>query len=208
MLKVNYKKDFKNLYLPRTQPEVIDVPEANYLMINGEGDPNGDTFRECVEALYTLSYAVKMSYKNAEIPEGYYDYTVFPLEGVWDLIDKTKPSTNKNNYKYSLMIRQPNFLTKELFLHFLKETKRKKKNPKIDEVLFGKSGDGLCIQMMHIGSFDDEPISFEKMESFCMESGYNRVCKTHREIYLSDPRKTSKEKMKTVLRFKVKKENT
>jgi hypothetical protein len=205
MSKVDYKKDFKSLYSPKTQPEMIVVPEAAYLMIKGEGNPNEEEFAQCVEALYTLSYLVKMSYKNLDVPDGYYEYVVFPLEGIWDLIDRTKPSTDKSNYKYTIMIRQPDFLTKELFEHFLEVAKKKKKNPKLKEVILDKSEDGLSIQIMHIGPFEDEPKSFEKMEQFCEHSGYRRSCKTHREIYLSDPRKTMPEKMKTVLRYKVEK---
>jgi hypothetical protein len=205
MKKVDYKKDFKSLYLPKTQPEIVVVPEATYLMIKGEGNPNEEDFTQCVEALYTLSYLVKMSYKNSSVPEGYYEYKVFPLEGIWDLIDKMRPSTDKSNYKYTIMIRQPDFLTKELFEQFLEVAKKKKKNPKLKEVVLDKSEDGLCVQIMHIGPFEEEPISFKKMEQFCEHSSYRRRCKTHREIYLSDPRKTTPEKMKTVLRFKAEK---
>ncbi|MDF2558268.1 MAG: hypothetical protein K0R71_2096 [Bacillales bacterium] len=205
MKKVDYKRDFKTLYLPKLEPEIVDVPEAAYFMIEGEGDPNGEEFGVSVEALYSLSYAVKMSYKGPRMPTGYYDYTVFPLEGVWDLIDKTKPVTDKSNFKYTLMIRQPDFLSNELYEYFLEETLKKKKNPKLDNVKYVKSMDGLSIQILHRGSYDNEPASFEKMENYCKEMGYKRSCKTHREIYLSDPRKTASDKLKTVLRYKVEK---
>lgn len=205
MKKVDYKKDFKALYLPKIEPEIVNVPEATYLMIEGEGDPNGEEFGVSVEALYALSYAVKMSYKGPKVPKEYYEYTVFPLEGVWDLIDKTIHFTDKRNYKYTLMIRQPDFLSSELFEYFLEETKKKKKNPKLGNVKLASSKDGLSIQILHKGSYDDEPASFEKMETYCKEMGYKRICKTHREIYLSDPRKTATDKLKTVLRYKVEK---
>ena len=114
MDKVDYKKQFKDLYLPKKQPALITVPPLRFAMLNGQGDPNGETFAEVVAALYSFSYAVKMSYKSKVIPDGYYDYTVFPLEGVWDLVDKTKTSADKSNYAYTMMIRQPDFVTDEL----------------------------------------------------------------------------------------------
>lgn len=199
--KVHYKKDFKHLYLPKASPEVIEVPSIQFIMVDGSGDPNGEEFAKATEALYSLSYAVKMSYKRDVVPVGYYEYTVFPLEGVWDLIDKSKPATDKSNLKYTIMIRQPDFLTEELFNQFLEETKKKKSNPLLDYVRFEDMEDGLCCQMMHIGSYDDEPESFECMEKFCGEHGYDRTSMTHREIYLSDPRMVEPSKRKTVLRF-------
>ncbi|MEH7376157.1 GyrI-like domain-containing protein [Neobacillus drentensis] len=201
--KVEYKKTYKHIYLPKTTPVIIDVPMMPFFMISGTGDPNGDEFALETEALYSLSYAVKMSYKSKEVPEGYYEYTVFPLEGIWDLIDKSKPVQDKSNYKYTIMIRQPDFLTSNLFAQFLEQTKKKKPNPYLEKVLFGEMSDGLSCQVMQIGPYNNEQESFAKMESFCEESGYIRTCKTHREIYLSDPRKTEMHKLKTVLRFPV-----
>ncbi|CAH2715630.1 hypothetical protein BACCIP111895_02814 [Neobacillus rhizosphaerae] len=203
--KVDYKKTYKHIYLPKTTPAIIDVPKMPYLMISGKGDPNGEAFAEATGALYSLSYAVKMSYKSKFVPDGYYEYTVFPLEGVWDLIDKSKPTSDKENYQYTIMIRQPNFLTDELFAKFLELTKKKKPNPLLEKVSFNELTDGLCCQMLHLGSFDGESESFAKMKSFCEINGYNRTSKTHREIYLSDPRKTEAAKLKTVLRFSVQK---
>ncbi|WP_132944404.1 GyrI-like domain-containing protein [Tumebacillus sp. BK434] len=205
MNKIDYKKDFKQLYLPKTVPEIVEVPNMQFLMVSGAGDPNGAVFAEAVEALYSLSYAVRMSYKSDDVPAGYYEYTVFPLEGVWDLIDRTKPVTDKSNLKYTMMIRQPDFLTEALFQRFLEQTKRKKSNSFLEEVRFEHAEEGLCCQMMHLGSFDEEPKSFARMEAFCAENGFLRNSKIHREIYLSDPRKTKPEKMKTVLRFLVEK---
>lgn len=203
MEKVDYKKTFKDLYLPKKSPVIVTVPAMNFIMLEGEGNPNGEEFARATVALYSITYAVKMSYKSDNIPSGYYDYTVFPLEGVWDLIDKTVSHTDKNNLKYNIMIRQPEFLTLELFERFLSETKRKKPNVCLDKLEFGTISEGLCCQMLHIGSYDDEPASFEMMEQFCKDNGYRRTHLTHREIYLSDPRKTKSEKLKTVLRFKV-----
>lgn len=202
--KIDYKKHYKSLYLPKAEPTIIDVPRLSYIMISDTGNPNGERFVENVEALYSLSYAVKMSCKSNDVPEGYYEYTVFPLEGVWDLLDKSKPSTDKDNYMYTIMIRQPDFLTDELFAKFLEKTKIKKTNPSLDKVVFGEMTEGLCCQLMHIGSFDDEPASFARMDDFCEKNGYERSELTHREVYLSDPRKTEASKMKTVLRYAVK----
>lgn len=202
--KVDYKKDFKQLYMPKIHPEIVDVPKMPFFAVSGSGDPNGEEFAKATEALYSMSYAVKMSYKSEDVPTGYYDYTVFPLEGVWDLIDHSKPSTDKSNFKYTIMIRQPDFLTEKGFERFLEQTKRKKSNPYLDRVRFEYVEDGLNCQMMHIGSFDDEPESFARMETYCTEQGYIRSSKLHREIYLSDPRKTEQSKLKTVLRFHVK----
>ncbi len=201
--KVDYKKDFKQYYMPRTLPEIVEVPMMPFFMVSGSGDPNGEEFSSAVEALYSLSYAVRMSYKGDDVPAGYYEYTVFPLEGVWDLLDRSKPATDKSNLKYTIMIRQPDFLTEEGSGRFLEQTKRKKPNPFLEKVRFEQMADGPSCQMMHIGSFDDEPESFARMEAFCSEQGYIRTSKIHREIYLSDPRKTEAAKLKTVLRFPV-----
>lgn len=206
MDKVDYKKDFKELYLPKQKPVIVRVPKIHFFMIDGSGDPNGETFAQATAALYSLSYAVKMSYKSKRVPDGYYEYVVFPLEGVWDLVDKTLPPTVKSNLKYTLMIRQPDFLTNELFEQFLSETKKKKPNPYLDQVIVSTVEEGLCCQILHKGSYDDEPASFERMAEFCSEQGCRRISKTHREIYLSDPRRTESEKLKTVLRYQVEKE--
>lgn len=188
---------------PTTIPVIIDVAKMPFIMVSGTGDPNGEEFARATEALYSLSYAIKMSYKSADVPVGYYEYTVFPLEGIWDLVDRSKPATDKNNFKYTIMIRQPDFLTDELFMKFVEQTKKKKPNPYLGKLIFGEMTDGLCCQVMHIGSYDDEPESFAKMEVFCEEQGYVRSDKAHREIYLSGPRKTEQLVMKTVLRFSV-----
>lgn len=203
MRKVDFRKDYKELYLPKNEPVLIDVPTMSFVMLEGQGDPNGEEFALATAALYSLSYAVKMSYKSSNPPEGYYEYTVFPLEGVWGLVDLARPSTDKTNYAYRIMIRQPEFLTDGLFERFLRETMKKKPNPYLEKVQFGSMDEGLCCQMLHLGSYDSEPASFVRMERFCSENGYTRVSLEHREIYLSDPRKTEPDKLRTVLRFRV-----
>jgi len=201
--KVDYKKDFKWLYLPKEKPELVEVPELLYLTIEGSGSPDAPEFSEAVEALYALSYAVKMSYKSAVVPDGYYEYTVFPLEGVWDLIDYTAVTLEKENFKYTLMIRQPDFLTPALFERFLTEAGKKKPGLPLSRVKLTTLTEGSCCQMLHLGSYADEPASFAAMAAYCAEQGWIRASKTHREIYLSDPRKTETAKLKTVLRFQV-----
>ncbi len=146
-----------------------------------------------------------MSYKSDDVPASYYEYTVFPLEGVWDLLDRSKPATDKSNLKYKIMIRQPDFLTEPMFERFLEQTKKKKPNPFLGQVRFERISDGLSCQMMHLGSFDDEPQSFARMEMYCEEQSFIRTSLLHREIYLSDPRRVEPAKMKTVLRFPVRK---
>lgn len=202
MPKVDYKKDYKPLYLPKSQPELITVPPIPFVVIDGQGDPNGPEFSMVTEALYAFSYALKMSYKSETPPPGYYEYTVFPLEGVWDLVDPSK-GLRKDNLKYQLMIRQPDFLTESLFQYSPELAKKKKKNPHLESLRFETITEGLCCQTMHFGSYDDEPESFNKISDFLSHNGYKRLYKTHREIYLSDPRKTATEKLKTVLRVQV-----
>ncbi|CAM3486754.1 GyrI-like domain-containing protein [Marinicrinis lubricantis] len=202
--KVDYKKDDRDLYLPKAAPSIIDVPKMSYFMISGEGDPNGEAYARAVEALYGLSYAVKMSYKTDNVPPGYYEYTVYPLEGVWDLVDYSKPAADKNNLKYTIMIRQPDFVTDAWFVHFQERARKKKPSPWLEKVTFGEWTDGPSCQMLHIGSYDDEPGTFAQMKAYCEDNGWERMSKTHREIYISDPRKTEPAKLKTVLRFAVK----
>lgn len=203
MGKLDFKKEYKELYLPKNNPVLITVPDINFIMIDGKGDPNGEEFALAVAALYSLSYTVKMSYKSYEVPANYYEYVVFPIEGIWDLSDKAKPLAEKSNFTYKIMIRQPEFLTAELFERFLAEAKKKKPNPYLGEVKFGTVSEGLCCQMLHVGSYDDEKASFIMMDQFCTAGGYKRISNTHREIYLSDPRKTELHKLKTVLRYQV-----
>jgi hypothetical protein len=204
-MKHEWKKHEKALYLPKTVPEIILVPELTYFALKGEGNPNDAFFSEYIEALYSVSYAVKMSYKSSEPPKDYYEYTVYPLEGIWDLIDPTLGPKDKSNLKFELMIRQPSFLNESQVLDFLRSTGQKKNNPLIGQIEYKTFKESLCAQMMHEGPYDDEPASFEIMEQFCHDQGYERISKIHKEIYISDARKTAPEKLKTVLRFEVQK---
>jgi hypothetical protein len=202
---VDYKKQYKDWYVPKASPMIVEIPPMRFLKIAGQGDPNGEDFATATAALYSLSYAVKMSYKSPVVPSGYYEYTVFPLEGVWDLVDRNRPATDKSNLAYEVMIRQPDFLDDDLLERFITETRKKKPNRYLDTVELQMYTDGLCCQMLHVGSYDDETASFERMRAYCESLGYHRASLKHREIYLSDPRKTEIEKLKTVLRFGIEK---
>lgn len=198
-------QEYKKLYQPKNQPVIINVPKMRFITIEGTGNPNHEKFARATEALYTISYAIKMSYKKPNPPAGYYTYKVFPLEGFWDLVDKSIASTNKDNYAYKLMIQQPDFVNEKVFNDFLKQVISKKDNPMLMKLHYEEIEEGLCCQMLHLGSYDLEPSSFQMMESYCEQEGYMRASKLHKEIYLSDPRKTEPEKLKTILRFKVNK---
>lgn len=206
-MKQDWKKSEKQLYLPKTQPEKVMLPAMNFFTIRGEGNPNHPEFGEYISVLYALSYGVKMSPKQGFAPDNYFDYSIYPLEGVWDLNDEAKKQPmeklDKNALVFHLMIRQPAFVTPEMAVDVIQRVQKKKPHPLLDQAKFETIGEGNCVQMLHIGSFDDEPASFDLMETFALTSGLKRVSKVHREIYLSDARKTSPEKMKTVLRFRV-----
>ena len=205
--KYEWRKQEKALYIPKAKPAVIDIPAFNFITIDGEGSPAEAAFSDCVGALYAVAYTIKMMLKKiSSPPTGYCDYTVYPLEGIWDINDAAKANfngvINKQDLVYKLMIRQPDFVGEALYNAMLQITKDKKNNPLLDTLNFEQTAEGRCIQMLHLGPFDDEPASFAKMEDFARAQGLQRESKAHREIYLSDPRKVEPEKLKTVLRFK------
>lgn len=205
--KYEWRKKEKAIYLPKSKPEVIDVPDFKFITLHGEGAPEEEQFANIVQTLYSLAYGIKMLPKRMEVkPEGYFDFTVYPLEGVWDINDEAKKvfdgTINKEDLVYELMIRQPDYVTEEFYSEILNAVKNKKPNPMLDDVEFKVVSEGRCIQMLHVGKFEDEPASFERMEAFAKEQGLSRLSKVHREIYLTDFRKVAPEKLKTVLRFK------
>ncbi|MBP7176096.1 MAG: GyrI-like domain-containing protein [Thermoclostridium sp.] len=208
-MKKEWKKDEKAFYLPKTNPELIQIPSMSYFMLDGRGNPNSEAFAEAVGVLFSLAYGVKMLPKKGLEPEGYYEYSVYPLEGVWDLDEKAGglDYLDKDKLIYTLMIRQPGFVTDELAQGVIDSIKIKKPHPLLQHVWFGKLEEGLCVQMLHIGPYDDEPESFSLMEEYCRVNQVERVSKLHREIYLTDARKTAPNKMKTILRFVVKPSN-
>lgn len=197
------KEDLKLYYSLNKEPNIINIPKMKFITLSGSGDPNNEDFSYAIETLYTISYTIKMTYKKPNPPKDYYEYKVFPLEGEWGLVDITKPSTDKSNYSYKIMIQQPDFVNEELFNSFLIEVIKKKDNPKLELLRYEEIEEGLCCQMLHIGPYDDERTSFDKMEEYCKKNGYTRLSKMHKEIYISDPRRVEPNKMKTILRFKV-----
>jgi hypothetical protein len=206
-MKQDWGKNDKLYYLPKTRPEFVKVPPFKFFSINGQGDPNDKPFQENIGVLYSLSYAIKMSPKNNFAPEDYFEYKVYPLEGIWDLSEEAKKSNpeklDKSQLIFNLMIRQPDFVTLDFALETIERTKHKKYHPLLEKVKFEIIEDNRCIQMMHIGSYDSETASFKQMEDFCHQNGYKRESKQHREIYLSDLRKVTQDNLKTVLRFKI-----
>jgi hypothetical protein len=206
-MKHDWKKNDKQFYLPKNKPETIVIPEFKFFSIEGKGNPNDDYFAEYIGVLYSMSYAVKMSPKQGFAPKDYADYSVFPLEGVWDIAEEAKKNFNgvldKDSLVFKLMMRQPDFVTSEFALETIERIQKKKPHQLLEKVKFEAIEDGLCVQMLHEGSYDSEPASFHKMQEFADTNNLKRISHIHREIYLSDARKVSAEKLRTVLRFKV-----
>lgn len=206
-MKHEWEKNDKRFYLPKNKPETIVVPKFNFYTIEGRGNPNDDFFAEYIGVLYSLSYGIKMSDKQGYAPENYEEYTVFPLEGVWDIEEEAKKNfsgtLDKNTLVFKLMMRQPDFVSTGFALETLERIKKKKPHDLLEKVKFETIEDGPCVQMLHVGSYDSEPISFQKMKEFADEKNLVRISPSHREIYLSDARKVPADKLKTVLRFSV-----
>lgn len=206
----DYKKEYKEFYMPKTKPEIITIPAMNYIAVRGKGNPNevdGD-YNKAVGVLYAIAYTLKMSYKGSYKIEGFFEYVVPPLEGFWwqegiEGVDYTC----KETFNWISVIRLPDFVTEEDFRWAVKEaTNKKKMDCSIAEFL--RIDEGLCVQVMHIGAFDDEPNTVAKMDEFLVEQGYENDFSSdrlHHEIYLSDPRKTAVDKCKTVIRHPIKK---
>ena len=201
-MKYEWRKQGKEIYLPKAKPQILDVGKYQFFTINGKGNPNDEIFSEAIGVLYKLSYAVKMLPKKGIIPDGYFDYTVFPLEGIWEK-EELSETLNKDKLIYTIMIRQPDFVTKEIAETVIESVKDKNPHALLDIVKFEEIHDGMCVQMLHIGSYDDEPKTFEQMDVFCSDNNLKRISNKHREIYLSDARKVEKSKLKTVLRYSV-----
>ena len=202
-MKYEWKKSEKYLYGVKQKPEFIEVPTAYYIMIKGEGNPNESDFSNRVSALYSLAYGIKMLFKNMEKEElECSDFTVFPLEGIWEKSDDEE--FDKNKLKYTIMIKQPYFITKEIFELAFEKVKKKKPNELYDEVSFDCIESKKAIQILHIGSFDTEIESFEKLDNFANEMNLERSEKLHTEIYLNNKNRTAEDKLKTILRYTVK----
>lgn len=205
----DFKKEYKEFYMPKNRPEIVNVPAANYVAVRGSGDPNEEdgAYKQAIGVLYAVAYTLKMSGKAGHRIEGFYDYVVPPLEGLWwqegvEGVDYT----NKTSFNWISLIRLPDFITEEE-LRWAAETASKKKEIDCSAAEFLTVDEGLCVQIMHCGPYDDEPASVALMDAYIAENGYENdfsSSRLHHEIYLSDARRTAPEKLKTVIRHPIK----
>lgn len=224
----DFKKEYKEFYTPKKKPEIVNIPKANYIAVRGKGNPNeeGGAYQQAVGVLYAVAYTLKMSYKTNYKIEGFFEYVVPPLEGFWwqgeqhpvDAVVRTERSgrrenvegvdySNKDTFNWISVIRLPDFVTKADF-DWAVETASKKKKMDCSSAEFFTVEEGLCVQIMHIGPFDDEPATVAVMDAYLAENGYENDLsdrRLHHEIYMSDVRKTAPEKWKTVIRHPIKK---
>lgn len=206
----DFKKEYKEFYMPKNKPEIIDVPKANYIAVRGNGNPNeeGGAYQQAISVLYAVGYTLKMSYKTDYKIEGFFEYVVPPLEGFWwqDNVEGVDYG-NKDSFGWISVLRLPDFVTEKDFAWAV-ETAAKKKKIDCSSAEFLPVEEGLCVQIMHLGSFDDEPATVAIMDAFIEECGYENDIndkRLHHEIYLSDARKVAPEKWKTLIRHPVKK---
>lgn len=204
----DFKKEYKEFYLPTNKPQIVTVPSANYIAVRGTGNPNdeGGAYQQAVGILYAIAFTIKMSYKSEYKIPGYFEYVVPPLEGFWwqegvDGIDYTDKST----FHWISVIRLPEFVTKEVFDWAVKSAEKKKKMD-CSKAEFLTIEEGLCVQIMHIGPFDDEPKTVSIMNDYIKENGYETDItdkRLHHEIYMSDARRVAPEKWRTVIRHPI-----
>lgn len=206
----DFKKEYKEFYLPKNKPEIVNVPAANFIAVRGTGNPNQPEgeYQKALGILYTVAYALKMSYKTGHKIPGFFEYVVPPLEGFWwqDGISGIDYS-RKDTFQWISVIRLPDFITKEE-VAWAVATAAEKKNMDCSKAEFLRMEEGICVQMMHLGSYDDEPGSIALMDEFVAEQGYQNDIndkRHHHEIYLSDARKVAPEKLKTVIRHPIRK---
>ena len=207
----DFKKEYKEFYMPKNKPEIVNVPKANYIAVRGKGNPNetNGAYQKAIGVLYSIAYTLKMSYKTDYKINGFFEYVVPPLEGFWwqDGIDGDVDYTDKSTFNWISVIRLPDFVTKADF-EWAVETATKKKKLDCSSAEFVTIDEGLCVQIMHIGAYDDEPATVAIMDEFLSENGYANDfsdVRLHHEIYLSDARKVAPEKLKTVVRHPIRK---
>ncbi len=206
----DYKKEYKEYYLPKQKPQIVEIPSMNYIAVRGKGNPNEENgaYQQAIGVLYAIAYTLKMSYKTDYKIEGFFEYVVPPLEGFWWQEGVTGVDySKKDSFCWISMIRLPDFITRADFDWAVQEATRKKKlNCSAAEFL--TVDEGLCVQIMHIGPYDDEPATVQIMDDYLKANGYvNDISadRMHHEIYLSDARKTAPEKWKTVIRHPIRK---
>lgn len=208
----DYKKEYKEYYLPKNKPSIITIPKMNYIAVRGKGNPNDENgeYKNCIGLLYAIAFTIKMSYKGSHKIEGYFEYVVPPLEGFWWQDGAvTADYSNKDAFNFISLIRLPDFVTKADFDWAIEEATKKKKMD-FSLVEFLTYDEGICVQCMHLGSYDDEPKTVALMHNFMAENGYDldiTKSRYHHEIYLSDPRKCDADKLKTVIRHPIRKIN-
>lgn len=206
----DFKKEYKEFYLPKEKPQIVTVPKANYIAVRGQGNPNeaDGAYQKAVGVLYAIAYTLKMSYKTGYKMEGFYEYVVPPLEGFWwqEGVEEIDYS-DKSTFHWISVIRLPEFVSKADFEWAVKQAEQKKKMD-LSSAEYMTIDEGLCVQIMHIGPFDEEPATVERMDRYLAENGYENDLtseRLHHEIYLSDARKVAPEKWKTVIRHPVRK---
>jgi len=207
----DYKKEYKEFYMPKNKPSIVKIPKMNYIAVRGKGNPNDEKgeYKQTIGLLYAIAFTIKMSYKGTHKIDGYFEYVVPPLEGFWwqDVMKDSIDYNNKDKMNFISIIRLPDFVTKKDFDWAVVEASNKKKLD-FSKVEFLTYDEGICVQCMHIGSYDDEPSTINLMHEYMIENGYelditnNRF---HHEIYLSDPRRCDVNKLKTVIRHPIRK---
>lgn len=204
----DYKKEYKEYYMPPKKPTIVNIPKMNYIAVRGQGNPNeeGGEYKQAIGLLYGIAFNIKMSYKGSHKIDGYFSYIVPPLEGLWWQEGKVGIDyTHKENFQWISMIRLPDFVKKEDFDWAVAEATQKKQTD-YSKVEFFTYEEGLCVQCMHIGSYDNEPATIQAMEQMAQENGYEiDISKErfHHEIYLSDPRRAAEERLRTVVRHPI-----
>ena len=208
----DYKKEYKEFYMPKNKPSIVKIPKMNYIAVRGKGNPNDENseYKDSIGLLYTIAFTIKMSYKGTYKINGYFEYVVPPLEGFWwqDEMKDSIDYNSKDKMNFISIIRLPDFVTKKDFDWAVEEATSKKKLD-FSKVEFLSYDEGICVQCMHIGSYDEEPTTINLMHKYMKDNGYklditdNRY---HHEIYLSDPRRCDASKLKTVIRHPIRKE--
>ena len=209
-MKLEWRKHEKEIYNIKKVPTLLDIDTQNFIMIDGKGNPNDEEFSEKVSALFSLAYAIKMDYKKShhvKDTDEIADYVVYPLEGIWKVSQDNSTKNNccnefdKNNLEYTIMIRQPDFITEDDFKLAADKVAKKKPNVFYKDIYFDSMNNGKSVNILHVGSYDNENSSFEKMDLFCKENRLTRKYDWHREIYLNNSNRTEKSKLKTILRY-------
>ena len=203
----DFKKEYREFYLPAATPTIVTVPIMNYVAVRGKGNPNeeGGAYKQALEQLYGIAYTLKMSYKSDYRIEGFFEYVVPPLEGLWWAENGGINYADKDGFSFISMIRLPGFVSEKDVQWAIREATRKKKRD-FSQVEFFPYDEGLCVQCLHIGSYDDEPATIKAMEEYAQSRGYQIAIdnvRRHHEIYLGDPRKTAPNTLKTVIRFPI-----